>query len=91
MSPATDSAFTRPTYGANRGSTATSTRTDLCVGALMYQPICKPCEWSGITDRENDAVEMWHDHALPSWRELPIVPSRLRLMDKDGLSKAAKE
>ena len=57
----------------------------------MYQPICKPCEWSGITDRENDAVEMWHDHALPSWRELPIVPSRLRLMDKDGLSKAAKE
>lgn len=33
---------------------------------------------------------MWHDHALPGWRELPIVPSRLRMMDKDGLSKAAR-
>ena len=57
----------------------------------MYQAICEPCEWNGITDRENDAVEMWHDHALPGWRELPIVPSRLRMMDKDGLSKAAKK
>lgn len=62
-----------------------------CVGDLMYQAICEPCEWNAITDHENDAVEMWHDHALPGWRELPIVPSRLRMMDKDGLSKAAKK
>jgi hypothetical protein len=61
-----------------------------CVGELMYQAICEPCEWNGITDSENDAVEMWHDHALPDWRELPIVPSRPRMMDKDSLSKAAK-
>lgn len=32
--------------------------TCLCVGDLMYQAICEPCAWSGITDRENDAVEM---------------------------------
>ena len=62
-----------------------------CLGELMYQTICEPCEWNGITDSENDAVEMWHDHALPAWRKLPIVPSRLRMMDKDGLSKAAKK
>lgn len=62
-----------------------------CLGELMYQTICDPCEWHGITDSENDAVEMWHDHALPGWRELPIVSSRLRVMDKDGLSKATKK
>lgn len=65
--------------------------TCLCVGDLMYQAICEPCEWNGIADRENDAVELWHDHALPGWRELPIVPSRLRMLDKDSLSKAAKK
>lgn len=36
-----------------------------CLGDLMYQAICEPCHWSGIADHENDAVEMWHDHALP--------------------------
>jgi len=62
-----------------------------CVGELMYQAICAPCEWNGIAGRENDAVEMWHDHALPGWRDLPIVPSRLRMMDKDKLSKSARQ
>jgi len=65
--------------------------TCLCVGDVMCQAICEPCEWGGIADRENDAVEMWHDHALPGWRGLPIVPSRLRMMEKDALSKAAKK
>lgn len=59
-----------------------------CVGDLMYQAICEPCEWNAITDHENVAVELWHDHALPGWRELPIVPSRLRAMDTDRMSKA---
>jgi hypothetical protein len=62
-----------------------------CVGDLMYQAICEPCEWSAITDRENVAVELWHDHGLPGWRELPIVPSRLRAMDRDQMSKATKK
>lgn len=60
-----------------------------CVGELMYQAICEPCEWNGIADHENAAVEMWHDHALAGWRELPVVPSRLRMMDKDALAKSA--
>lgn len=62
----------------------------LCVGDLMCQTICEPCEWNAITDHENGAVELWHDHALPGWRELPIVPSRLRAMDKDRMSKATR-
>lgn len=61
-----------------------------CVGELMYQAICEPCEWNGITGSENVAVEMWHDHALPGWRDLPIVLSRLRLMEKDQLAKATQ-
>jgi len=61
-----------------------------CLGDLMYQAVCPSCHWSGIADHENDAVEAWHDHALPGWRDLPIVPSRLRMTDKDGLSKAAR-
>lgn len=62
-----------------------------CVGELMYRAICEPCEWNGIADHENVAVEMWHDHALPGWRDLPVVPSRLRMMDKDALAKSAKK
>lgn len=65
--------------------------TCMCVGELIYQSICGPCEWSAIADRENHAVELWHDHALPGWRDLPIVPSRLRMADKDCLSKSAKK
>lgn len=63
----------------------------VCFGDLMYQAICEPCEWNAITDHENGAVELWHDHALPGWRELPIVPSRLRAMDRDGMSRATKK
>ena len=44
-----------------------------------------------IAGDENAAVEGWHDHAFPGWRELPIVPSRLRDVDKTGSSKAAKK
>lgn len=62
-----------------------------CVGGLMYQVICEPCEWNAITDHENVAVELWHDHALPCWRELPIVPARLRAMDRDQMSKPTKK
>ena len=62
-----------------------------CVGDLTYQAICEPCGWHGIAADENSAVEGSHDHALPCWRELPIVPARLRGIDKIGLSKAARK
>ena len=63
----------------------------LCVGELIYMAICEPCGWHFIAGDENSAVEGWHDHAFPGWRDLPIVPARLRDIDKPGLSKAAKK
>ena len=63
----------------------------LCVGDLIYMAICDPCRWHVIAGDENSAVEGWHDHVFPGWRVLPIVPARLRNMDKPGLSKAAKK
>ena len=62
-----------------------------CVGDLIYQAICEPDGWHVIAGDENTAVEGWHDHAFPGWRELPIVPARLRSVDQPGLSKAAKK
>ena len=60
-----------------------------CVGELMYQAICNPCEWHVITDAENLAVEEWHDHAFPGWRELPLLPLRLRNVEKPGITRSA--
>lgn len=50
-----------------------------CVGELMHQGICEECRWNAISDSENDIVEAWHDHAMPGWRELPVLPEDLRL------------
>lgn len=61
-----------------------------CVGDLTYQAICEPCGWHDLREGENAAVEGWHDHALPGWRDLPIVPAGLRDRHKIGLSKAAR-
>lgn len=62
-----------------------------CVGDLTYQAICQPHRWHLIASEENSAVEAWHDHAFTGWRDLPIVPARLRSVDQPGLSKAAKK
>ncbi|RQN02025.1 hypothetical protein EHW97_14820 [Aeromicrobium camelliae] len=48
---------------------------------LMYQAICPPCSWHHIAANENAAVEAWHDHALPGWRNLPVVPRRVAQLD----------
>ena len=63
----------------------------LCVGDLVYQSICAPCGWDAIASDENSAVEHWHDHALCGWRDLPVVPARLRRTDSIGLSRAARK
>lgn len=60
-----------------------------CVGDLIYQAICEPDGWHVIAGDENTAVEGWHDHAFPGWRDLPIVPVRLRSAETIGKSKAA--
>ncbi|MGD9429986.1 DUF6349 family protein [Arthrobacter russicus] len=44
----------------------------------------------GATSK-NTAVEAWHDHALPGWRRLPIVPARVRVRNDKGLTKQARE
>lgn len=49
-----------------------------CVGDLMYQANCPECRWNYVTDNETDAVIAWHDHAWPGWRNLPVLPSKLR-------------
>ena len=45
--------------------------------AFMYQIVCRPCRWHTINTSENAAVEAWHDHVLPGWRDLPVVPLKL--------------
>lgn len=62
-----------------------------CVGDLMYLAICELHAWHGIFSDENTAAEVWHDHAFPGWRDLPIVPARLRSTDKPGLSTSARK
>jgi len=62
-----------------------------CVGDLTYMAICEPHGWHAIASDENSAVECWHDHAFPGWRDLPILPARLRDSEKVGLSKAARK
>lgn len=55
--------------------------TDPLPHALMYQTICEPCSWHHISASENEVVEAWHDHALPTWRTLPVMPAKLRSDD----------
>lgn len=46
-------------------------------GKLMYQAICEPCRWHHIGG-ESEIVLAWHDHAMPGWRDLPIVPAQTK-------------
>ena len=48
------------------------------VSACSPSSVCSVCSWQAITDDENTAVEAWHDHAMPGWRDLPTLPSKLR-------------
>jgi len=43
-------------------------------GVLLHQIICPACCWHAIGS-ENEVVEAWHDHAMPGWRELPVLPT----------------
>lgn len=57
-------------------------------GDGMSQAICAPCEWHHISPDESAVVEAWHDHAIPGWRNLPVVPLEIA---KIGQSKKAAE
>ncbi|MFC4225449.1 DUF6349 family protein [Lysinibacter cavernae] len=44
------------------------------LGRERFLAICTICDWRRIADIENDVIEAWHDHSLPGWRELPVIP-----------------
>ena len=44
---------------------------------LTSQGICPACRWHMIDRSEGAIVEAWHDHAMPGWRELPVLPGKL--------------
>lgn len=48
-----------------------------CVGDLLYQANCPDCRWHHIGS-ESEVVLAWHDHAWPGWRDLPVLPAKLR-------------
>lgn len=65
-------------------------REQLGPGDLLYQAICEPCGWHDVDDSENTVVEAWHDHAVPGWRELPVIPEQIRVRNEKGLTKLAR-
>ena len=48
-------------------------------GELLKKIVCEPCVWQSDAGGESDAVEAWHDHAVPGWRDLPVVPRQIRV------------
>lgn len=58
-------------------------------GDLLYKMVCQPCGWQSEAGGENDAVEAWHDHAVPGWRDLPVIPHQVRVRSESGLTKVA--
>lgn len=45
-----------------------------CVGGDVHRTVCAPCDWaSDVVTTESAAVQAWHDHAWPGWRDLPVV------------------
>lgn len=59
-------------------------------GDTIYQAVCDSCEWHQIGESENTVVEAWHDHAVPGWRDLPVIPAQIRVRTETGLTKLAK-
>lgn len=59
-------------------------------GGMPSQAICEPCHWQTISTDENVVVEAWHDHAAPGWRNLPVIPARIRVHDEKGLTRLAR-
>lgn len=48
-----------------------------CPGELLTKAVCDGCSWHHI-GTESQAVEAWHDHAFPGWRDLPMFPAKPR-------------
>lgn len=58
-------------------------------GGMLEQMVCEPCDWHAIGE-ESSVIEQWHDHAVPGWRDLPVLPAAIRVRDGGAtLSKGA--
>lgn len=56
----------------------TRPRTCYCIQLTLHKVVCTACRWQYIDDSKQRTVEAWHDHAFPGWRDLPLLPSKLR-------------
>ncbi|TFC92059.1 MULTISPECIES: DUF6349 family protein [Cryobacterium] len=55
-----------------------------CVSSRVVRAVCE-CGWvSTIREDESPAVEEWHDHAWPGWRDLPVVQSPNTASDRNN-------
>ncbi|WP_454151155.1 DUF6349 family protein [Microbacterium lacticum] len=59
-------------------------------GGVPHLAVCEPCQWYAIGSSENEAVEAWRDHAVPGWRELPVIPAQIRVRNEKGLTGLAR-
>lgn len=56
-------------------------------GGPISMAVCEHCQWQVIAGIDNEVVEAWHDHALPGWRDLPVVPEVIRVRNEKGFTK----
>lgn len=56
-------------------------------GGELTMAVCEHCRWRTISESENEAIEARHDHALPGWRDLPVVPAEVRVRSEQGITK----
>lgn len=57
-------------------------------GPLLHLAVCEPCQWHTL-GTEPEVVVAWHDHALPDWRALPVLPESVTRRDDKGTTKQA--
>lgn len=57
-------------------------------GPRLSLAVCEPCQWHTIGD-EPYVVVAWHDHAIPDWRVLPVMPGDVRDRELSGWGKKA--
>lgn len=59
-------------------------------GGDLTMAMCEHCRWHLISESESEAIEAWHDHALPGWRDLPVIPEQVRVRSEKGITKQGR-
>lgn len=65
-------------------------RGHLGPNALLHLAVCEPCQWHSIGD-QSEVVVAWHDHAIPDWRVLPVIPEGVPRHEMNGWPKKGLE